>query len=47
MKVRGQKLNINMVKQTADKSQQILGDHEAAGIASWCQMSIIEAVEVS
>ena len=32
--VRGQNLNRNMVKQTAENGQKILGDEDAAGIAS-------------
>ena len=34
MKVRGQNLNRNMVKQTAENGQKISGDEDTAGITS-------------
>ena len=34
MKVRGQNLKSNTVKQTAENGQKILGDDDAAGVAS-------------
>ena len=44
MNVRGQNLNRNTVKQTAENGQKILDD-DIAGIASWCQASRIHRAE--